>query len=88
MARPKLLGKDRSDASATVLVIGLGRFGTAVAESLIRLNRDVMAIEDDPELVSRWSDELTDHAVVAIGADLEASVLTVLALAEAGVQDI
>ena len=29
-----------------------------------------------------------DHAVVAIGANLEASVLTVLALAEAGVPDI
>jgi trk system potassium uptake protein len=92
-----------------VLLIGLGRFGTAVAESLLRLNREVMAIDDDPDLVERWSDELTHvaqadatdehalqqlgagdftHAVVAIGADIEASVLTVLALANAGVPDI
>ncbi len=93
----------------SVVVIGLGRFGTAVAESLVRLGQDVLAVEENAELVERWSDELThvvqadstddealrqlgvgdfDRAVVAIGADIEASVLTVLALAEAGVPDI
>ena len=98
----------KSDAMS-VMVIGLGRFGVAVSESLIRLGHDVLAVEQDPALVDRWADELThvvqadttdeqalrqigvgdvDRAVVAIGDDIEASVLTVLALAEAGVPDI
>lgn len=93
----------------SVVVIGLGRFGTAVAESLVRLGQEVLAVDENQALVQRWSDELThvvqadstddealrqlgigdfDRAVVAIGADIEASVLTVLALAEAGVPDI
>jgi len=109
LARPKLPGKDKGDGSGPVLVIGLGRFGSAVAESLVRLNQEVLAVDSDQELVERWSDELThvvqadstdeealrqlgvgdfNHAVVAIGADIEASVLTVLALAESGVSDI
>jgi trk system potassium uptake protein TrkA len=92
-----------------VVVIGLGRFGTAVAESLVRLGQQVLAIEADRALVERWADELThvvradstddealnqlgvgdfDRAVVAIGTDIEASVLTVLALVEAGVGEI
>lgn len=90
-------------------VIGLGRFGTAVAEALIRLGHEVLAVDENGVLVERWADELThvvqadstdeqalqqlgigdfDRAVVAIGTDIEASVLTVLALAEAGVTDI
>ncbi|GEP38023.1 potassium transporter [Nocardioides psychrotolerans] len=93
----------------SVVVIGLGRFGAAVAESLVNLGQEVLAIDEDAELVERWADELThvvqadttddealrqlgvahfDRAVVAIGSDIEASVLTVLALAEAGVPDI
>ena len=93
----------------SVMVIGLGRFGTAVSESLIRLGHDVLAVDENPVLVDRWADELThvvqadttdeqalrqigvgdvDRAVVAIGNDIEASVLTVLALGEAGVADI
>lgn len=104
-----LAKKARIKTSASVVVIGLGRFGTAVAESLVRMGHEVLAIDDDPELVERWSDELThvvqadctdeealrqlgvgdfDRAVVAIGTEVEASVLTVLALAEAGVPDI
>ncbi len=98
----------RSD-STTVVVIGLGRFGSAVAEALVHMGQEVLAVDEDPALVERWADELThvvqadttddqalqqlgvgdfDRAVVAIGADIEASVLTVLALAEAGVKDI
>lgn len=97
------------DTNAAVVVIGLGRFGSAVAESLVRLGHEVLAIDESKELVERWSEELThvvqadstdeealrqlrigdfDRAVVAIGNDVEASVLTVLALAEAGVRDV
>ena len=101
--------KSKSNGPSPVLVVGLGKFGTSVAASLVRLNREVMAVDNDAELVAQWADELThvveadatdedamhqlgvgnfDHAVVAIGADIEASVLTVLSLVEAGVQDI
>lgn len=102
------MAKRKTD-SVSVIVIGLGRFGSAVAESLVNLGQEVLAIDENRELVERWSDDLThvaqadttddealrqlgvanfDRAVVAIGADIEASVLTVLALAEAGVPDI
>ncbi len=101
--------KSKHSSSTSVLIVGLGRFGTAVAEALVRLNQEVLAIDENPVLVEKWSDELThvvqadatddealrqlgvshlDRAVVAIGADIEASILTVLALAEAGMQDI
>jgi trk system potassium uptake protein TrkA len=91
------------------VVIGLGRFGGAVAESLVRLGHDVLGIDERAENVQRWADRLTHvveadatdgnvlrrlscqdfgHAVVGIGTDIEASVLTVLGLAELGVPDI
>jgi trk system potassium uptake protein TrkA len=90
-------------------VIGLGRFGGAVAESLVRLGHDVLGIDEDAALVQSWADRLThvvqadttsgdtlrrlgvhefERAVVGIGGDIEASVLTVLALSELGVEDI
>lgn len=96
----------RRHASSAVLVIGLGRFGSAVASSLIRQGREVLAVDADPILVQRYADEFTyvvqadatddevleqlgvrdfEHAVVAIGQDIEASVLTTLSLAEARV---
>jgi trk system potassium uptake protein TrkA len=91
------------------VVIGLGRFGSAVADSLLRLGHEVFGIDENADIVQRWSDRLTHvvqadttdsdvlrqlgvadfrHAVVGIGADIEASVLTVLALEELGVPDI
>lgn len=95
--------------SNSVVVIGLGRFGGAVAQSLSQLGHDVLAIDEDLGLVQTWSDQLTHvvqsdsrsidalrrlgvadfpHAVVGIGSDIEASVLTVLALSELGIPDI
>ncbi|WP_191057643.1 potassium channel family protein [Geminicoccus harenae] len=47
-----------------VAVIGLGRFGSAVAESLVRLGHDVLAIDANGELVQRWAERLT-HVVEA-----------------------
>jgi trk system potassium uptake protein len=103
------LARAKSLPSDAVVVVGLGRFGSAVAESLSRLGHDVLAIDQSSELVQSCSDRLThvveadgsstdalrrlgvgdfDHAVVAIGDDVEASVLTVLALSELGVKDI
>lgn len=103
------MARFRSPTTGSVVIIGLGRFGSAVADSLVRMGHEVLAIDEDQALVDRWADELThvaqadttddqalrqlgvadfDRAVVAIGTDIEASVLTVLALAEAGVPDI
>ncbi len=47
-----------------VLVVGLGRFGSALAEDLERLGHDVMAVDASGELVQEWSDRLT-HVVQA-----------------------
>ncbi len=98
-----------SNVEGDIVVIGLGRFGGAVAEGLAKLGHEVLGIDSDPGLVQAWADRLTHvvqadatstetlrrlgvqefaHAVVAIGTDLEASVLTVLALSELGVPDI
>ena len=103
------MARSRNTAPTSVVVIGLGRFGSAVADSLVRMGQEVLAIDEDPALVEKWADDLThvtqadstdeqalrqlgvsdfDRAVVAIGTDIEASVLTVLALSEAGVPDI
>ncbi|TGO06457.1 potassium channel family protein [Serinibacter arcticus] len=42
------------DTSA-VLVIGLGRFGTALASTLDSLDRRVLGVERDPDLIRTWS---------------------------------
>jgi trk system potassium uptake protein TrkA len=102
----------RKPATATpgsVLVIGLGRFGGAVADSLVRLGHEVLAIDEDAEIVQSWANRLThvvqadttnsdtlkrlgvadfEKAVVGIGTDIEASLMTVLALSELKVPDI
>ena len=42
----------------SVLVVGLGRFGSAVATTLDALGQDVLAVDKDPELVNRWSSQI------------------------------
>lgn len=54
-----------------VVVIGLGRFGSALAVSLVRMGHDVLAIDNDPVLVQKWASELT-HVVQADGSDTDA----------------
>ncbi|MFN0168538.1 MAG: potassium channel family protein [Bryobacteraceae bacterium] len=104
-----MLGKKFAPASDSVVVIGLGRFGSAVAKSLAALGHEVLGIDENAALVQDLSGVLThvvqanttnaetlrqlnvgdfQHGVVAIGSDLEASVLSVLALSELGVPDI
>lgn len=58
-------------AKAPVLVIGLGRFGTALAETLSDLGHEVLGVDLDPELVQRAVDRLT-HVVQADATNLEA----------------
>jgi trk system potassium uptake protein len=92
-----------------VLVIGLGRFGSAVALELTRLDYEILAIDNRPGVVQRLAGSLgrvmavdsTDidalrevgaadfaRAVVAIGVDQQASILTTAVLADLGVDDI
>jgi trk system potassium uptake protein TrkA len=93
----------------SVVVIGLGRFGGAVAQSLMSLGHDVMGIDRDEGPVQAWADQLTHavqadatnamamrqlgvadfrHAIVGIGDNLSASLMTLMALTELGVGDI
>lgn len=58
-------------ADAPVLVIGLGRFGAATAGQLARLDRDVLAIDDDATLVQKWAERLT-QAVQADARSIDA----------------
>jgi len=41
-----------------VLVIGLGRFGSAIASTLDRLGQDVLAVERSTELIQQWAGRL------------------------------
>lgn len=103
------MARSKAVRRSTVLVVGLGRFGTAVARSLTRMGHEVLGIDENGDLVQSLSDELThvvqadttdvdalrqlgaadfDRAVVGIGSDVEASVLTVLALVELGVPNV
>jgi trk system potassium uptake protein TrkA len=54
-----------------VLVIGLGRFGASIAESLSRMGHGVLAVDRDPALVQEWSGRLT-HVVEADSTSPEA----------------
>jgi trk system potassium uptake protein len=54
-----------------VVVIGLGRFGGAVADSLQKLGHEVLGIDDDQKIVQEWSERLT-HVAQADATDEEA----------------
>lgn len=103
------MGNSFTSRSDSVVVIGMGRFGRSVAQSLAQLGHEVLGIDEDAGLVQEMSGILThvvqanatssetlrqlsvgnfSHGVVAIGSDLEASILSVLALSELGVKDI
>lgn len=98
-----------ADQRKPVLVIGLGRFGGAVAETLERMGHEVLGADTDTSLVQEFAGKLTrvveadctdtttleqlgvkdfEAAVVAIGTDIEASVLAVLALTDLGMDNI
>ena len=92
-----------------VVVIGLGRFGSALAAELTRRGTEVLAIDNDPKLVQSLSGRLThvvtadstdiealrqlgvaefSHAVVGIGTDMEASILTASLLVDLEITNI
>lgn len=101
--------KSKSRGPDSIVVIGLGRFGGAVAESLMRLGHEVLALDENESIVESWASKLThvvqadttnidtlrrlgvddfERAIVGIGTDIEASLMTVLALSELGLSDI
>ncbi len=93
----------------SVVVIGLGRFGSSVSQALMRLGHDVMGLDKEAEPVQTWGNYLTHavqadstnvnvmrqlgvadfaHAIVGIGSDLAASLMTIMALTELDIKDI
>lgn len=96
-------------SSRTILVVGLGRFGSAIAAELEALGHEVLAVDESEDVVQRFASTVTHavsadatepdvlvslgvpdlaHAVVAIGDDIEASILCTAAIADLGVADI
>jgi trk system potassium uptake protein TrkA len=92
-----------------IVVIGLGRFGSALSTTLVEMGHEVLGLDADPDRVQQHASILTHvaeadttneqtlrqlgvgdvvTAVVAIGADVEASVLTTGALVDIGVPNI
>ncbi|MBP2017251.1 trk system potassium uptake protein TrkA [Symbiobacterium terraclitae] len=90
----------------TIVVVGLGRFGSSVALHLQRMGHEVLGIDQNQDRVDHFAAELThvvacdstdedalralglrnfDVGVVAIGNDVEASILTTVLLKEQGV---
>lgn len=55
----------------TFAVIGLGRFGTAVAETLVGQGQEVLAVDNNPDKVDRLG-ELVTHAVQCDATDEKA----------------
>lgn len=89
------------------IVIGLGRFGTSLTQTLIQNRHEVLAVDKDLHLVEEMADIAThaiqadctdedvlkelgiknfDHAIVAVGEDLQASSLITLLLKESGIK--
>jgi trk system potassium uptake protein len=62
---------DRIKHDAPVLIIGLGRFGAGAAGQLDRLDREVLAVDDDAALVQKWADRVT-HTVQADARSIDA----------------
>lgn len=87
-------------------VLGMGRFGMAVAQALYEAGNDVLVADKDSELLDQLSSKITfavcadlsdekavselglenmDGVIVAMGMDLEASILCVMIAKESGV---
>lgn len=91
------------------MVIGLGRFGRALAEALVGLGHDVLGVDRSDDVVQECAEALTHvvradatdpealrqigvddfrTAVVAIGNDIEASILATHTLVDLGVTQV
>lgn len=98
-----------ANKATTVAVIGLGRFGSALAQELMEQGREVLGIDSDESLVQDHANVLTqtvradctsevalnelgitdfDAVVVAIGSDIESSILSCSILIGLGVEEL
>ena len=100
--------RDRRLSDETVLVVGLGLFGSAAARALAELYIPLIAVTDDHAQATQYADEFTHvvemnpsdrealeqigihqiHRAVVALSKVELSIMTVLALSEAGVDEI
>jgi trk system potassium uptake protein TrkA len=92
-----------------VAVIGLGRFGSALALELMAGGTEVLGIDDDVDIVQALNGQLSqvvradstkeealrqlavpdfDYAVVGIGTNVEASILTASLLVSFGIKEV
>ncbi|MFZ9041078.1 MAG: potassium channel family protein [Ilumatobacteraceae bacterium] len=99
----------RIEHTGEIVVVGLGRFGSALASTLVELGHEVIGLDADPELVQQHADDLTSvieidstnyramrrlgigearTAVVCIGTDIEASLLTTMVLKDLEIPNI
>ena len=90
-------------------VIGLGRFGGSICQTLVESGQEVLAIDSNEDRVNEYmniathavvanaQDEMTlrslgirnfDHVIVAIGEDIQASILVTLMAKEMGVANV
>lgn len=90
-------------------IIGLGRFGGSLCETLIESGQEVLAIDRNEDTINEYmniathavvanaQDEMTlrslgvrnfDHVIVAIGDDIQASILVTLMAKELGVKNV
>lgn len=112
MASPGIFSRDRATRIAeadSVAVIGLGRFGRAIALELMATGTEVLGIDTSEEIVQSLNGELTqvvradttkeevlrqlavdafDRVVVAIGSDIQSSILTTSILLRLGIPHI
>ena len=101
--------KTKANGAQKIAVIGLGRFGSALALELVEVGKEVLGIDASEDLVQEFAASLThvvkadstnrdvlielglddfDRVVVAIGGDIEASILTASLLVELGVKQV
>ena len=94
---------------AQFAVMGLGRFGSAASQELIKLGHSVLGVDADSKVVSKYADDLTraviadvtdkqaldelgvdayDVVLVAVGTDIQTSLLCVVQLKSLGVKSI
>lgn len=91
------------------VVLGIGRFGSSLARTLYKLGHEVLAVDEDEDIVQDIADNVThavvgdcvdentlrslgvrnfDVAVVAIGGNLQSSILATVILKDMGVKHV
>lgn len=109
MANRKPRAPRTTGTASTVAVIGLGRFGSALALELMSTGAEVLGIDGSEEIVQELNGQLSrvvqadstkpevleqlgivdfDRIVVAIGSDIESSILTTSLLLRSGVTEL